>query len=482
MVKVKLEIPALDMKHELAVIKENKLDSRSFLQGALIGSAVGAAILTAYQYFHTILKQPKLVSKAVFSNLDDFDSEEARAFFITAENIRAGFELRHLKNGEHRYILHAGYRNFRESWARDFGFAAFGLLALEEYDVVRDTLAAFFLYQAQDGRLPVKLQSMGVFSRYLHTLFGREQSTSPILTPKYVTGHGSSSLDGQALLIIAAAQDAIQRSDYEFVTLNWDILRRAVRWLESKTRSVDHPLLFQRAYADWADSVDRHGIGLYTNVLYWKALGLMAQLANKLNFPEDGDNYRVLADKVRTAIQDILWMPNSGYYASTDTLNQFSSAGNLLAVAWGLATQDQGNSILDFLKRNGLADPVPTQVAYPPYPNKLIAVENRIGGLGIYHTDGAWLWIGAWHAIALAKYGRKKEARDVLAAIAGIIVRDQQVHEVYRTDGQPLSNFWYKSEAPLTWSAGMVIYAYKIVGEYFDETTDLKHLAGQLVR
>jgi hypothetical protein len=56
------------------------------------------------------------------------------------------------------------------------------------------------------------------------------------------------------------------------------------------------------------------------------------------------------------------------------------------------------------------------------------------------------------------------------------------VQEVYGTDGQPLSSFWYKSEAPLTWNAGMVIYAYQVMERYLNEANDLNHLASQLVR
>jgi hypothetical protein len=41
-------------------------------------------------------------------------------------------------------------------------------------------------------------------------------------------------------------------------------------------------------------------------------------------------------------------------------------------------------------------------------------------------------------------------------------VRDRQVHEVHAPNGKPLSSIWYTPEAPLTWNAGMVIYACQI--------------------
>jgi hypothetical protein len=54
--------------------------------------------------------------------------------------------------------------------------------------------------------------------------------------------------------------------------------------------------------------------------------------------------------------------------------------------------------------------------------------------------------------------------------MAEVIVREGAVHEVYAPNGQYLSTFWYTSEAPLTWSAGLFIYANEVYQ---------RHLAGQ---
>jgi hypothetical protein len=57
---------------------------------------------------------------------------------------------------------------------------------------------------------------------------------------------------------------------------------------------------------------------------------------------------------------------------------------------------------------------------------------------------------------------RLEEAEALLYRISKVIVRDGGVHEVYAPDGHYLSTFWYTSEAPLTWSAGMVVYAHHV--------------------
>jgi glycogen debranching enzyme len=107
-----------------------------------------------------------------------------------------------------------------------------------------------------------------------------------------------------------------------------------------------------------------------------------------------------------------------------------------------------------------MADPVPTQVTDRPYGSKYIAIENRLGGIPHYHTLAAWLWLGGWHVVALARMGRLAEAKSLLDRIDGLIVREGVVHEVFGSDGRPLKSFWYSSEAPLTWSAGVIVFAH----------------------
>jgi GH15 family glucan-1,4-alpha-glucosidase len=369
---------------------------------------------------------------------------------------------RSLVTQEKKHILHAGYRNFRESWARDFGFATYGLLAVQEYRSVRETLEAFFEYQRPDGQLPVKLGSMSVVSRFIHSLFQREQPIDGQLTPKYVTGHRTASLDGQALLVIGACNYISHTRDLTFAHRYWESLQQAIAWLNTYTH-LESSLLAQEAFADWADSVARRGVILYTNVVYWKALVEMAQLAANLGKDPQAKSFLRRSEDLKKDIHALLWRPDLGHFVTSLELENLSSAGNLLAVAWGMVNRKQADQILDAIHEAKMADPVPTQVAHPPYDPSYIALENRIGGLGNYHTEGAWLWIGAWHVIALFISGRLDEARRILHNISELLVHNGEVHEVFGPNGQPLSSFWYTSEAPLTWNAALIIYAIQVM-------------------
>lgn len=418
----------------------------------------GVSFWRVFRYGRRLFRQPRLRARTVAPAQENHATVEARALHIAAENLRAGIETRHLPDGTAKRVLCAGVRNFREPWARDFGFASLGLVELGEFEVTRETLEVFLLNQRPDGQFPVKVHATNFLDRYLHSLFRREQPTDTPIRPKYLTAHKTISLDGNALLVIALLNYAYRANDPDFARRHWPALKRAVRWLEGHALEADG-LLHQSPFADWADSVARAGRVLYTNVLYWKALHDMAHNAPRYGSAAEAAHFAERAAQIREAIQSHFWRADLGYYVTSQVFDNLSSSGNLLAVAWGMATPEQGHSILDRMDEFGMAEPVPTQVVHRPYPKKFIALENRLGGIAHYHTSAAWLWLGAWHVIALTRLERLPEAETLLWRIARVIAREGTVHEVYDPDGHPLSTFWYTSEAPLTWSAGMVVHA-----------------------
>jgi len=448
-----------------------------FWSGALFGTLTGMASLLTFQYLFGILRRPRLISKAVLLGEEEFDDEEALALFITAESLRSGIQTRRLTTRLSKEIVHAGYRNFSESWARDFGFAAYGLLALKQSNPVKETLEAFLWHQTSEGQLPVKLHSLNVVTRFMHSFFGREQPNEILLRPKYLSGHGAPSLDGQALLVIAALTYTRETGNSIFLKNHWAELKTAMNWLEHYRKGPeDDPLLHQGPFADWADSIARRGRVLYTNVVYWKALSEMAIAATGLDLQQEAIHYFVQAENVLRAINKHFWRPDLGYFITSDELTQLSSSGNLLAIAWGLAKREQAESILRVMEEAKMAEPVPTRVVHPSYPRKLIALENILGGMANYHTNASWLWIGAWHIIALVKTGHLDKAQELVSRILKVIVQDRQVNEVHAPNGKPLSSRWYTSEAPLTWNAGMVIYALRIFESKQQEEHKILHL------
>ncbi|MCB8943081.1 MAG: ClbS/DfsB family four-helix bundle protein [Ardenticatenaceae bacterium] len=423
----------------------------------LIIVAVTTLVWPIVRFWRRLLRQPLLASLMTAS--DETADHLEQAYYIAAINVRGAIEERPLPNGRRKLVLNAGWRNFREPWARDFGFASFGLLTLGEERVVKETLEVFLQFQRPNGQFPVKAHSTNIPERYLHSLFERQQPIHAPLRPKYKTAHRTISLDGNALLIIAALNYLRRVNDEAFAHQHWPALKRGLHWLESQALGVDG-LLHQGAYTDWADSVKRSGIIHYTNVLYWKALHEFAVDAAKYGYTADQTYFARKADHLKQAINNHFWSDEFGFY---ETSQQFphilSSSGNLLAVAWGLASPAQAARILDTMAWWRMAEPVPTQVTNQPYGSAFIAIENRLAGIPHYHTSAAWLWLGAWHVAALVRTERLAEAHTLLERMSQVIARDGVVHEVFGEDGRYLSTRWYTSEAPLTWSASLFIYA-----------------------
>lgn len=427
----------------------------------MVSLMAGSILPRFFMNFRRLLQQPLFISRTVPAPINEYQNIEEKAYQIAEKNLREGLEKRFLPDGIERLILCAGVRNFREPWARDTGFASFGLVELDEMQATKEALEVFLLTQSQEGQFPVKIHSTHFLERYLYSVFKREQPIDRPISPRYITSHNTISLDGNSLLIIAILNYARRSGDYDFIRQYWENLKNALAWLETHVKESDG-LLHQGAFTDWADSIARQGKILYTNVIYWKALLDMAEVAQVCGHPDDRRTLGEKARHVRDAINDHFWRPDLGFYVTSQFFDNLSSSGNLLAISWGLASPEQARTILDAMRYFGMGTPVPTKVTHRAYPRKFIAIENRLGGIADYHTYFAWLWLGAWHVIALARMERLEEARDMLYNMSRVIVRDGAVHEVYQPNGHYASNLWYTSESPLTWSAGMFIYAYHV--------------------
>lgn len=432
--------------------------------GSLVLLYAGYLFWHLVRYVQRLRRQPKLVSRQAQIERQPDSVIEAEAVAIAEANVRSGLERRMLLNGQERMVLCAGARNFREPWARDFGFASYGLLAMGEAAATKEGLGVFLHYQRPSGQFPVKVHSTSIVNRLLHTLFRREQPITAPLRPKYRTAHHTASLDGNALLVTAVLHYIKAQKDEAFLKRWWPALQRAMNWLAEYERG-EHQLLRQRAFSDWADSIARSGHVLYTNVLYWKATTEMARATRSIGKTSAASHYEAKAKQLKENIQAHYWEDELGYFMTSQRFRNLSSAGNLMAIAWGLATPAQANSILDKMAAYQMAEPVPTQVVNLPYPDHYVGLENRLAGIPEYHTTAAWLWLGAWHVIALARMGRQEAANNLFRRMSDVIVRDGVVHEVYGRDGRFLTTRWYTCEAPLTWNAGMVVYAYHILQE-----------------
>lgn len=355
---------------------------------------------------------------------------------VTRACLEACLESRRTGPDQRTTVLCAGFRHFREPWARDFGFACLGLKAEGKAEIARAGIRLFFRHQRPDGQLPLKLHSTRLLERYLHSFLQRIQPDDCDLVPRYLTAHGTRSLDSVLLLIIAWGE----LGEME------DLRPRALRALEWVERKRDgRGLIVQGPYADWADSIGRRGAVLYTNVLWWKAR-------------------QFLKPDPQCAAVLLKYFYRNGYLYNTPTSPVFTSPGNFMAVAWGLTDAAQSASILDYARRHGISDCVPARVTDRNYPFYQVSPLMYLARIPHYHTQCSWMWIGAWHALACQRTGCAAEAVQILTRMLRTVERDGTVYEVHDRDGRPLARLFYHSEEPLSWNAAMILYACSEVG------------------
>jgi len=141
--------------------------------------------------------------------------------------------------------------------------------------------------------------------------------------------------------------------------------------------------------------------------------------------------------------------------------------GNLLAILCGVASVSQARTILDYMARSGMARPYPTKAIHPPITPqdddwRGYYRKYRLNLPYQYHNGGIWPFIGGFHAAALVKAGRLREAEAMLQKLAEANTKGKE--------GEWEFNEWLhgKTGKPMgmakqAWSAGMFLYAVEAV-------------------
>jgi len=352
----------------------------------------------------------------------------------------------------------AGTHHFVDLWARDSLFATFGANTVGKASRSKATIKSFLTYQRADGLIPyLVLRSRMTAGKYFH-----RHSYYPSPVPHFRSNQsGGVVMDGGLMAIIAMRSYIESSGDLRFLKENYGILEKGLVWYWKKFHMG---LVREWFLCEWADAVLKIGHTLYTNVLYWKAIGDMAWMAKKLKKKTDSAMYYAWQEKIQALLQSRFW--NGVFFADWIDYarhDYLATHANMLAIAFGLATKTQATSVLAYAKEhcwNGWT----LESNYPRYEWWRIPLLQRVVGMADYHNRGCmWLQPGIWYAIALATVGRKKEGKLVLEAISKKIVEAQDVYEVFEKNGKPVRRTIYRSEGPFAWTAGVYLWAYHLL-------------------
>lgn len=380
------------------------------------------------------------------------------AYEMAVKTLRDNITEIHTSDGETTKVLVAGQRNFREVWTRDACFSLLGLTRIKAFEPTKRTLSLIFSHQRDDGMIPRRFATMSN-SRRTRGIVLRKDYFDPnaVAVPEFETGHHTTPVDQNALAVIALVDYVIASGDTPYGSSLYPSAVRAIDWLASK-HSEDDLLIVQEPFADWIDLVKRPGKSLYTNVCYCKALQGLSLLAKVLGRKEDAEKYAIVADEIRKNIDSVFWMERRGYYKNTDTLWNFESSGNILAIVFNVADPQKALRILEKIKHSGIDTGLPLKTVDAPYPFFEIPLSLRLLGWSRYHNGDSWAWLGNMYAIALHNAGKTDEARSQLQKIAQFVSQDSGFMEVYRNQ-RPVNSLTYRSETGFSWAAGTFVLA-----------------------
>ena len=234
---------------------------------------------------------------------------------------------------------------------------------------------------------------------------------------------------------------------------------RALVWLKYQD-AHEEGLIEQQESTDWMDIIANRGHVLYTNVLYFAALEMRQRIKR--------------AHLVREAINGFLWNDNKGYFRpyawKQESGDWFDTAANCFAIAFGLADEEQTESILNYIEKHKLDSPYPVRTMHPPIQpgdkdwREYYRTEHDLNLPDQYHNGGIWPWVGGLYVAALVRAGRLEKAKSAIyrLALADRLgkKREWELNEwLHGISGEP------RGSADQAWSAGMFIYAYTCVKE-----------------
>ncbi|MEM8896406.1 MAG: glycogen debranching protein, partial [Bacteroidota bacterium] len=175
----------------------------------------------------------------------------------------------------------------------------------------------------------------------------------------------------------------------------------------------------EQTYPKWMSNMDIYvSENLGTNVVHYQAHVILAEMAKILGEP--WRPYQQRADQIKQAINDVMWIPEKGYYGNftygRNQLNlsdRYEALGEALAILFDVADENRARTIIS---------------KSPLTPFGATCIYPQIQGIPPYHNNGIWPFVQSYWNIAAAKAGNEAVLNHGLAA-------------VYRAAGLFLTNY-----------------------------------------
>ncbi|MDD4991180.1 MAG: hypothetical protein PHR83_03000 [Paludibacter sp.] len=166
----------------------------------------------------------------------------------------------------------------------------------------------------------------------------------------------------------------------------------------------------EETYPRWmqpADIYESECLG--TNAVHYQANSVLADIATLLNEPAVAARHRQIAQKIKTGINQQLWLSDKGYYGqflygrNFKTVSPRSEAlGEALCVWFSITDKEKQQSVI-------------SRVPVTDYG--ISCIYPQIPGIPPYHNNAVWPFVQSYWALASAKAGNEKSVLECIAAV-----------------------------------------------------------------
>jgi predicted glycogen debranching enzyme len=307
---------------------------------------------------------------------------------------------------KHGDTVIAGYHWFAD-WGRDTMIALPGLTLTNGHSDIAKNILAEFATHVDQGMLPNRFPDAGE-------------------APEYNTVDAT-------LWYFEAVRSFVQHTgDYEFVRMNlYLVLKDIVNWHVKGTRYGIHVdedgLLCSGApgvQLTWMDAkvgdwvvTPRHGKPVEIQALWYNALRVMEDLAERFDDPDAKQKYSTLADKVYDSFNRVFWNEQAGCLydvVNGETRDSAIRPNQVIAISLtnSMVAPDRAMSILNVIESE-LLTPRGLRTLSPTDANYIGRYQGGPGTRdGAYHQGTVWPWLMGPYITAYVKtFGREAGRR-----------------------------------------------------------------------
>jgi len=218
--------------------------------------------------------------------------------------------------------------------------------------------------------------------------------------------------DSPAYMIIMAYEYTKQTDDYSLLDQDivgrtmLQVLESCLGWLNSQTDGTGMIVKPGGCRLDWADNVYREGYVTYIEALYAQALYAMAEFKRRVGHPEEADALLARYDKIKEAINTLLWDDERGYYinyVSDDCREDNLSLDTIFCILFDIADDSRAKRHLKAC-RQLLETDFGVRCVYPFYKYQSHLVEKSAFPTR-YHNGSDWPYLDGLYALALMRHG-----------------------------------------------------------------------------